>query len=176
MGRPPDRRVGNLTAFSFYVTKNITTVEGGAIMTEDHVLASAAERLAMHGLSDGAWQRFSDPGFRHYEVVQPGFKFNMTDVQAALGLHQLPRLDDSITYRAEQWDRYDALLDGLPMTTPRRRSRGHVTRATSTRCCSTRTHRSSATNCSTRWPQQHRYGRALSRRPPSTRITGTPTA
>ncbi len=109
---------GNLTAFSFYVTKNVTTVEGGAIMTEDHALASAVERLAMHGLSDGAWQRFSDPGFRHYEVVQPGFKFNMTDVQAALGLHQLPRLDDSIAYRAEQWDRYDALLDGLPMTLP----------------------------------------------------------
>ena len=109
---------GNLTAFSFYVTKNLTTIEGGALVTEDPDVAAEVERLAMHGLSLGAWQRFSDKGFRHYEVVRPGFKFNMTDVQAALGLHQLPRLDEWIDRRAELWERYDQLLAGLPLEVP----------------------------------------------------------
>jgi len=109
---------GNLAAFSFYVTKNISTIEGGAIVTDDPALAARVERLALHGLSLGAWQRFSDIGFRHYEVVEPGFKFNMTDVQASLGLHQLPLLDAWIERRAELWARYDALLTGVPVHTP----------------------------------------------------------
>jgi dTDP-4-amino-4,6-dideoxygalactose transaminase len=116
-----DRRIGgfgNPTAFSFYVTKNVTTIEGGALATDDAELAAAVERLALHGLSQGAWQRFSDAGFRHYEVVEPGFKCNMTDVQASLGIHQLPRLDGWIDARAELWDRYDELLSGLPLELP----------------------------------------------------------
>ena len=115
------RRVGafgNVAAFSFYVTKNISTIEGGALVTEDVEVAARVERLALHGLSVGAWQRFSDVGFRHYEVVEPGYKYNMTDVQAAIGLHQLPRLDGWIDRRAELWDRYDELLAGLPIRTP----------------------------------------------------------
>ena len=109
---------GNLTAFSFYVTKNITTVEGGALVTEDPAIAARVERLALHGLSLGAWERFSDQGFRHYEVVEPGFKYNMTDIQAALGLHQLPQLDAWIDRRTRQWERYDDLLADLPLETP----------------------------------------------------------
>ncbi|MDQ6775904.1 MAG: DegT/DnrJ/EryC1/StrS family aminotransferase [Actinomycetota bacterium] len=109
---------GNLTAFSFYVTKNMTTVEGGALATEDPEIAARVERLALHGLSLGAWARFSDQGFRHYEVVEPGFKYNMTDLQAALGVHQLPRLDAWIDRRADLWERYDALLNDLPLVTP----------------------------------------------------------
>jgi len=109
---------GNLAAFSFYVTKNISTIEGGALVTEDGALAAEVERLALHGLSLGAWQRFSDSGFRHYEVVRPGFKYNMTDVQAAVGLHQLPQLNAWIEHRAALWDRYDSLLGGLPVQTP----------------------------------------------------------
>jgi dTDP-4-amino-4,6-dideoxygalactose transaminase len=109
---------GNLAAFSFYVTKNITTIEGGALATDDPEIAAEVERLALHGLSLGAWQRFSDAGFRHYEVVRPGYKYNMTDVQAAVGLHQLPRLDGWIDRRAELWDRYDQMLAGLPLETP----------------------------------------------------------
>src|SRR5262249_6469108 len=70
---------GNLTAFSFYVTKNVTTGEGGALVTEAVEAAEQIERLALHGLSLGAWQRFSDAGFKHYECVTPGFKYNMTD-------------------------------------------------------------------------------------------------
>jgi dTDP-4-amino-4,6-dideoxygalactose transaminase len=109
---------GNVAAFSFYVTKNISTIEGGALVTESEQIAKEVERLALHGLSVGAWQRFSDSGFRHYEVTRPGYKYNMTDVQAAVGLHQLPRLDDWIDRRAELWDRYDELLTGLPLRTP----------------------------------------------------------
>jgi dTDP-4-amino-4,6-dideoxygalactose transaminase len=109
---------GNVTAFSFYVTKNVTTIEGGALITEDPEIAGEVERLALHGLSVGAWQRFSDAGFRHYEVVSPGYKYNMTDVQAALGLHQLPKLEAWIDRRAELWERYDELLADLPLQTP----------------------------------------------------------
>jgi dTDP-4-amino-4,6-dideoxygalactose transaminase len=109
---------GNVSAFSFYVTKNISTIEGGALLTASAELAQEVERLALHGLSLGAWQRFSDAGFKHYEVVRPGYKYNMTDVQAALGLHQLPQLDAWIDRRAELWERYDELLADLPLATP----------------------------------------------------------
>lgn len=109
---------GNLAAYSFYVTKNVTTVEGGAIATADPEIAAEVERLALHGLSLGAWERFSDRGFRHYEVVKPGWKWNMTDIQAALGLHQLPRLDAWIEQRDALWARYDELLGGLPLELP----------------------------------------------------------
>jgi dTDP-4-amino-4,6-dideoxygalactose transaminase len=110
--------LGNITAFSFYATKNITTIEGGALVTESAAIAERVERLALHGLSAGAWQRFTDAGFRHYETVEPGFKYNMTDVQAALGLIQLPQLDDWIERRRELWERYDELLEGLPLDRP----------------------------------------------------------
>jgi dTDP-4-amino-4,6-dideoxygalactose transaminase len=109
---------GNLAAFSFYVTKNITTVEGGALATDDPDVAEQVERLALHGLSLGAWKRYSDAGFKHYEVEEPGFKYNMTDIQAALGIHQLPRLDGWIDQRAELWERYDDLLRDLPLSIP----------------------------------------------------------
>jgi dTDP-4-amino-4,6-dideoxygalactose transaminase len=109
---------GNLTAYSFYVTKNITTIEGGALATEDPAVNERVERLALHGLSAGAWQRFADRGHKHYEVVEPGFKFNMTDVQAALGIHQLPMLDEWIDRRAELWETYDAEFADLPLKLP----------------------------------------------------------
>lgn len=109
---------GNLAAFSFYVTKNITTIEGGALATDDPAIAEKIERLGLHGLSLGAWQRFADTKFKHYEVIEPGFKHNMTDVQAALGIHQLPRLDGWIDARAALWSRYDQLLKDMPLTTP----------------------------------------------------------
>jgi dTDP-4-amino-4,6-dideoxygalactose transaminase len=109
---------GNLTAYSFYVTKTITTVEGGALATGDEALARRVERLAAHGLSAGAWARHRDRGFVHYEVEEPGFKHTMTDLQAALGLHQLPRLDERIEQRAERWARYDELLGAVRTPPP----------------------------------------------------------
>ena len=109
---------GNPTAFSFYPTKNITTIEGGALATDDAAFAARVEQLALHGLSLGAWQRFSDSGFRHYEASEVGFKYNMTDIQAALGIHQLPRLDEWIEERARLWERYDAALGDLTLLLP----------------------------------------------------------
>jgi dTDP-4-amino-4,6-dideoxygalactose transaminase len=109
---------GNLTAYSFYVTKNITTGEGGALATDDPRIAEQVERLALHGLSLGAWQRFSDVGFKHYECTVPGFKYSMTDLQASLGIHQLPRLDSWIERRAEAWALYNDLLRDLPICLP----------------------------------------------------------
>jgi dTDP-4-amino-4,6-dideoxygalactose transaminase len=118
-GDRPIGSFGNLTAYSFYVTKNITTIEGGALATNDGEISAEVERLALHGLSLGAWQRYSDSGFKHYDSVAPGFKFNMTDVQAAVGIHQLPRLDGWIARRAELAARYDELLRELPLVLPR---------------------------------------------------------
>jgi dTDP-4-amino-4,6-dideoxygalactose transaminase len=109
---------GNLSAYSFYPTKNITTIEGGALVTNDLDIAVRVEQLALHGLSAGAWQRFSDAGFKHYGATEVGYKFNMTDVQAAIGLHQLPQLEGWIAERARQAARYDELLDGLALETP----------------------------------------------------------
>jgi dTDP-4-amino-4,6-dideoxygalactose transaminase len=109
---------GNPTAFSFYVTKNITTIEGGALATGDAAFAARMEQLALHGLSLGAWQRYSDAGFKHYEATEPGFKFNMTDVQAALGIHQLPHLEDWIAERERLWAAYDGELAHLPLDLP----------------------------------------------------------
>ena len=109
---------GNPTAFSFYPTKNITTIEGGALATFDVRLARRIEQLALHGLSAGAWARFSDSGYKHYLATELGYKFNMTDVQASVGIHQLPRLSQWIARRAELAARYDELLSGMPLTTP----------------------------------------------------------
>ena len=109
---------GNVTAFSFYATKNVTTAEGGALVADDPRIAERVEHLALHGLSLGAWQRFSDAGYKHYDASEPGFKFNMTDLNAALGIHQLPRLEKGIEYRSGLWARYDRLLENLPVETP----------------------------------------------------------
>lgn len=81
----------NLAAFSFYATKNLTTVEGGCL-TGDPDLVDKARIIGHHGMNRDAWKRFDRSGSWYYEVVLPGFKYNMTDVQAAIGLHQLDRL------------------------------------------------------------------------------------
>jgi dTDP-4-amino-4,6-dideoxygalactose transaminase len=84
--------IGDLTAFSFYATKNITTGEGG-MLTGDPGLLELARTWSLHGMSRDAYKRNSAEGSWKYEVVLPGFKCNMTDIQAAIGLHQLARLD-----------------------------------------------------------------------------------
>jgi dTDP-4-amino-4,6-dideoxygalactose transaminase len=88
------RRIGtfsDVTVFSFYATKNLTTGEGGMVCTEDEDLAERISILRLHGISSDAWKRYSDKGSWYYEVLLPGYKYNMTDVQAALGLHQLAK-------------------------------------------------------------------------------------
>ncbi len=109
---------GNASCFSFYVTKNMSTIEGGMLCTDDQSIADKARGLALHGMSADAWARFSDRGYRHYEVTQPGFKYNMTDVQAALGLCQLPKLNAWLERRRQIWARYDELFADLPCQRP----------------------------------------------------------
>jgi dTDP-4-amino-4,6-dideoxygalactose transaminase len=109
---------GTLTAYSFYPTKNITTGEGGMIVTDDDALADRLRVLRLHGLSADAWRRFSDAGFKHYESIEPGFKYNMTDMQAALGLHQLARIEELSGVRERVWSEYDAAFADLPLQLP----------------------------------------------------------
>jgi dTDP-4-amino-4,6-dideoxygalactose transaminase len=110
--------IGDLTCFSFYVTKNVITAEGGMVTTQDPDLAARIKVSALHGMSADAWKRFSDRGYRHYEVTMPGFKYNMTDIQAALGLHQLPRVGAGAARRRAIWERYDEAFAGLPLVRP----------------------------------------------------------
>jgi dTDP-4-amino-4,6-dideoxygalactose transaminase len=110
--------IGDLTVFSFYVTKNLVTGEGGMVTTHRKDWAEAIEHYALHGLSRGAWKRFSDDGFRHYEVVVPGFKYNMMDIQAAIGIHQLRKIDQYYRRREEIWRRYDEAFVSAPAELP----------------------------------------------------------
>jgi dTDP-4-amino-4,6-dideoxygalactose transaminase len=107
--------LGDLGAFSFYVTKNVTTAEGGMVTTADEARAGRIMTLALHGLSADAWKRFSDEGFKHYEVTEPGFKYNMTDLQASLGIHQLRRVEENLVLRRDLWAYYDDAFADLPV-------------------------------------------------------------
>lgn len=109
---------GDFGTLSFYVTKNITTAEGGMVLTDNAELADKIKILALHGMSKDAWKRFSDEGYKHYEVLYAGFKYNMTDMQAALGLHQMPNIDRWWLHRQQVWKRYDEAFAGLPCFTP----------------------------------------------------------
>lgn len=110
--------MGDVGCFSFYATKNLTTGEGGMAITEDDELAARIKVLALHGMSRDAWKRFSDEGYRHYAVVEAGFKYNMTDMQAAIGLPQLDKIDAMWTRRQEVWRRYDEAFADLPALLP----------------------------------------------------------
>jgi dTDP-4-amino-4,6-dideoxygalactose transaminase len=118
-GRPVGSH-GNLTAFSFHATKNITTFEGGALAVPGDAAAERAGRLSLHGLSRSAWARHGTAGPAAYEVTEPGFKFSMNDISAAVGIHQLGRLDGWIARRGELADRYDQTLHELPVALPPR--------------------------------------------------------
>ncbi len=85
--------IGNATAFSFYATKNLTTGEGGMITTDDRELAERMRLLSLHGLSRDAWKRYSKEGHWYYEICEAGFKYNMSDIQAAIGIKQLEKFD-----------------------------------------------------------------------------------
>ena len=104
------RRVGSrssLAAFSFYATKNLTTVEGGCL-TGEPALVEKARIIGHHGMNRDAWKRFDRSGTWYYEVVLPGFKYNLTDLQAGIGLAQLKRLEGFQRRRREIVARYEA--------------------------------------------------------------------
>ncbi len=109
---------GDFGCFSFYATKNMTTGEGGMVLTQNEAQAARVKMLALHGMSKDAWKRFSDEGYKHYSVVELGFKYNMMDLQAAIGIHQLPRIERWLERRAQIWKRYDAAFHDLPVELP----------------------------------------------------------
>lgn len=101
----------NPAAFSFYATKNLTTAEGG-MLTGSEELLEQARVLSLHGMSRDAWKRYEQGGSWYYEVVSPGYKYNMTDIQAALGLHQLRRLEGFQRRRREVVQAYNDAFSG----------------------------------------------------------------
>ncbi len=111
----------DVTVFSFYANKTITTGEGGMLVTRDDAIAARAKVMRLHGINRDAFDRFTAkvPSW-YYEIVAPGFKYNLTDIAAALGIHQLQRARGFQAKRVELADRYDAALADLPLTLPPR--------------------------------------------------------
>jgi dTDP-4-amino-4,6-dideoxygalactose transaminase len=110
--------LGDFGCFSFYVTKSVTTADGGLLVARDPAVAERLRRLVLHGMSADAWRRQSDDAFAHYEVVEPGFKYNLTDLAASIGLHQLAGVDERWQRRWASWRRYEELLAELPLHLP----------------------------------------------------------
>lgn len=109
---------GDAGCFSFYATKNVTTGEGGLVLAKSAAVADRIKRLALHGMSKDAWKRYSDSGYVHYDVVDLGYKYNMTDLQAAIGLPQLRRVESNWRRRRAIWTRYQEAFADLPVTLP----------------------------------------------------------
>ncbi len=109
---------GDFGCLSFYVTKNVVTGEGGMVLAKREEDIARIKTLALHGMSKDAWKRFSDEGYKHYQVVEAGFKYNMMDLQAAIGLHQLKQVEIHWHRRREIWKRYIDAFKGLPLIMP----------------------------------------------------------
>jgi dTDP-4-amino-4,6-dideoxygalactose transaminase len=105
--------ISELSCFSFYAIKNITTAEGGAVTLEDEELANRIRLYSLHGMSKDAWKRYTSTGSWYYEVLYPGFKYNLTDIQAALGLCQLEKLPAFLTRRQELASLYDEAFSDM---------------------------------------------------------------
>ena len=106
--------IGDLTAFSFYATKNLTTGEGGMLTTNNADLADRIRMMSLHGVSKDAWKRYTQHGSWYYEILAPGFKYNMTDVAAAIGLCQLEKIQMMTERRAEIAAMYTSALTDMP--------------------------------------------------------------
>jgi len=110
------KRVGSfdtVSVFSFHPIKNITTGEGGMVCTHDEKVAEEVSLLKFHGMSREAWKRYSAQGTPNYDIVLPGYKYNMMDIQAAIGIHQLAKLDRFIQRRAGIAEYYNKALSGV---------------------------------------------------------------
>ncbi|KDR94625.1 dTDP-4-amino-4,6-dideoxygalactose transaminase [Peptoclostridium litorale DSM 5388] len=123
--------IGDATAFSFYATKNLATGEGGMLTTNDKELAERARVVSLHGMSRHAWNRYSKSGSWYYEIEYPGFKYNMTDIQAALGLNQLAKLESMQAAREKYANMYNDAFAGVdeiiePFNAPYSRHAWHL--------------------------------------------------
>jgi dTDP-4-amino-4,6-dideoxygalactose transaminase len=110
--------IGDFGCFSFYVTKNVVTGEGGMVIARNGEDASRIKVLGLHGMSKDAWKRFGDDGYKHYQVIECGFKYNMMDIQAAIGIHQLRRVEPYWKRREQIWKQYMTELAHLPVGLP----------------------------------------------------------
>jgi dTDP-4-amino-4,6-dideoxygalactose transaminase len=108
----------DFTCFSFYATKNITTGEGGMVTTADERAAAYIRSASLHGMSRAAWARYAPGGAPQYDVLMAGFKYNMMDLQAAIGLHQLARIGEFHARRAEICRQYHEAFAHLPLQRP----------------------------------------------------------
>ena len=107
-------RIGDITCFSFYATKTITSGEGGMVTTDDDDLADRMRVMRLHGIDADAWRRYREKGSWGYDVVAPGFKYNISDLHAALGRSQLKRADLFAEQRARLAARYFQELESIP--------------------------------------------------------------
>ena len=124
-----NQSASDAVAFSFYATKNMTTGEGGMVTTPRESLAMRMRMLSLHGMNRDAWNRYTAKGNWYYEVVDPGFKYNLTDIQSALGIHQLRKLDSFIETRTRYAEIYNQEFAGMseietPPTAPIHATRG----------------------------------------------------
>jgi dTDP-4-amino-4,6-dideoxygalactose transaminase len=110
--------IGDLGVLSFYSTKNIVTGEGGMVLTQNEKLAKRTKMMGLHGMSADAWKRFTDDGYKHYDVEEIGFKYNLMDLQAAIGMHQITRVEAYWQRRWQIWQRYWRELADLPLGLP----------------------------------------------------------
>ncbi len=106
--------MGNATAFSFYANKNITTGEGGMLVTNDDALADTIRIMRLQGISRDAWKRFGESGFAHWEQTLAGHKCNMTDLNASLGMHQIKKIERFMALRKKYVSMYDNAFSDVP--------------------------------------------------------------
>ena len=131
-------RVSETTCFSFYATKTLATGEGGMLTTDNDAIADRVRIMRLHGIGRDAWKRYTAEGSWYYEVIAPGYKYNMTDLQAAIGLVQLAKCDEMRARRAAIARRYDQAFAQLPQLQRRSCARTGNPRYTSMSCGSTR--------------------------------------
>jgi len=110
--------IGEMTAFSFYATKTVTTGEGGMLTTSDERYADRVRLMSLHGISRAAWNRYAEGGTWRYEIVEAGFKYNLTDIAAALGIVQLRRVDEMHASRRRIAQDYDRAFAEMPEVMP----------------------------------------------------------
>jgi len=106
--------LGHLTSFSFYANKNMTTGEGGMLTVNDDELADKIRIMRLHGLNKDAWKRFGKSGFAHWQIHTPGYKYNMPDISAALGIHQLKKVSQFLEIRKRYTETYDEAFKDIP--------------------------------------------------------------
>ncbi|MGH7783885.1 MAG: DegT/DnrJ/EryC1/StrS family aminotransferase, partial [Candidatus Binatia bacterium] len=113
-GKEKVGRISDITCFSFYATKTITTGEGGMATSENPEWAKRMRMMSLHGISLDAWDRYTDKGSWYYEIIRPGYKYNLTDIAAALGIEQLKRCDQFHQARERIAERYNEAFADLP--------------------------------------------------------------